>query len=86
MEEVIDLIKRTRPETLDKISEFSQCLSRENPEFKVGQKILFNGGYNNDLRFRSEITGFDEDGDIYVVWDCYWFPIRNEESRDIKIL
>ena len=56
------------------------------PKYKVGQTIQFIGGYNRGVRFTSRITGFDSDGDIYVIWDCYWFPIRDEECRDIKII
>ena len=55
------------------------------PVFKVGQIIEFNGGYYNDIRFKSKITGFDKDGGIYVVWDCYWFPIHNDEIRKIEV-
>ena len=52
-------------------------------DFKIGDIITFNCGYNNDIRFTTEILGFDLDGDIYVNWDCFWFPIRNENKRNI---
>jgi len=54
---------------------------------KTGDIISFYAGYNGDILYSSEILGFDRDGDIYVVWDCYWFPIRpNDTSRQIKVL
>ena len=41
----------------------------------------------NDILYRSEILGFDKnDSDIYVLWDCYWFPIKDTEIRQIKII
>ena len=61
-------------------------LKSEHPKFKKGQVIQFIGGYNSDILFTSRITGFDSDGDIYVLWDCYWFPIRDEKERQIKII
>ena len=61
-------------------------LQKEHPRYKVGQVIEFNGGYNNDIRMKSRITGFDNDGGIYVLWDCYWYPIKDEERRDIKTI
>ena len=56
-----------------------------NDKFKVGQVIEFNGGYNNDIRFKSEITYVDGP-DIYVLWDCYWAPIQDETKRRIIIV
>lgn len=49
--------------------------------FFIGDVIEFNGGYNNDIRYTTEILGFDEDNDIYLLWDSYWFPIKNNETR-----
>ena len=58
-----------------------------NKKFEVGQIIEFYGGMNNDILYRSEILGFDKnDSDIYVLWDCYWFPIKDKEIRQIKII
>lgn len=54
-------------------------------EFKKGDIITFYAGYNKDILYKSVITGFDNDGDIYVLWDCYWAPIRlNDVNRKIK--
>ena len=59
----------------------------ENKEhnLKSGDVIEFWAGYNNDIRFKSTIHGFDENGKAYVNWDCYWFPIDlNDLDRDYK--
>ena len=56
------------------------------PKFKVGQVISFIAGYYDNIRYTTEITGFNEEGEIYVLWDCYWFPIRDEAVREIKII
>ena len=61
-------------------------LGTEHPKYKIGQVIEFTGGYYNQFRYRTKITGFDKNGDIYILWDSYWFPIRDEASRDIKII
>lgn len=53
--------------------------------FQVGDKVMFCGGLNGEIKYISEILGFDKDGDCYVLWDCYWFPIKIEE-RLIKRL
>lgn len=53
---------------------------------KKGDNIEFWGGYHNDIRFTSEILGFDENGKAYINWDCYWFAIDLTEqgNRDFK--
>lgn len=48
---------------------------------KIGDVIEFVGGYNSDILYTTEILGFDQDGDIYLLWDCYWFPIRLSDSK-----
>lgn len=54
-------------------------------DLKKGDVITFYAGYNSDILYKSIITGFDQDGDIYVLWDCYWYPIRlNDVNRKIK--
>lgn len=52
-------------------------------KFKVGDLIEFTAGYNNDIRYTTEILALDGDGNIFLLWDCYWFPIKDEESRKI---
>ena len=56
------------------------------PDFKIGDIISFYGGYNGDILYKSEIVGFDGNRSIYVLWDCYWSPIRDEEKRKITKL
>lgn len=56
-----------------------------NGDFKAGDVIEFWAGYNDDIRYQTEIFGFDKEGNIYVVWDCYWSPIRNDKTRNIKL-
>ena len=51
--------------------------------FEVGDIITFWSGYNNDIRVRSEIMSINGDN-IYVLWDCYWFPIRDDEVREVE--
>lgn len=52
-------------------------------DLQTGDRILFKNGY--DVEMETEILGFNEDGDAYLLWDCYWFPIRLKE-RLIKKL
>lgn len=66
-------------------SKFKNIIDKH-PKFKVGDVISFWGGFNDDIRYTSTILCFDTDGDIYVLWDCYWFPIKDEKKRDIKLL
>lgn len=54
-------------------------------ELKVGQTIAINFGYNNDIRGEFKITAIEGD-DIYLDWDCYWFPIKNDERRNVEIV
>ncbi len=54
-------------------------------KYSVGDIIEFFGGYHEDIRYSTEILGFDSDGGIYLLWDCYWFPIRDEEIRAIEL-
>jgi hypothetical protein len=57
-----------------------------NDKFKAGDIIQFWGGYNNDIRYQTQIVSIDNNGELYLVWDCYWFPIRDEDCRNIKII
>lgn len=61
----------------------TQRISETNAEFELvqGDWIVFKNGY--DLEFVSEILGFDEDGNAYVLWDCFWTPV-NLKNRLIK--
>ncbi|MRM84284.1 hypothetical protein [Riemerella anatipestifer] len=46
--------------------------------FKIGDVVEFYGGYYNHILYRTEIIGFDQSGNLYVLWDCYWFPVKQE--------
>jgi len=61
-------------------------LRKTHDKFEIGQIITFYAGYNGDILYKSRITGFGEFGEIYVLWDCYWSPIRDEEKRKIEIV
>ena len=65
-------------------NEFIDKLLTDHPRYKTGQIIEFNGGYYGNLRFQTNIIGFDEDGGIYVNWTSYWFPIKDEPDRNIE--
>lgn len=52
----------------------------ENEEFKVGDQISFYGGYHGDIHYSSKIIGIDTNGWLYLIWDCYWFPIDPKDS------
>lgn len=43
---------------------------------KTGDIIKFISGENQDMIYISKILGFDSDGEAYILWDCYWFPIN----------
>lgn len=58
-------------------------LETEHPKYEVGDLIEFNVGFYNNIRATSRITGFDKDGGIYVLWDCYWVPTFEDEKRNI---
>ena len=52
-------------------------------DLKIGDIIEFNGGYNDNIRYTTEILGFDSDNDIYLLWESYWYPIKNDNKRNI---
>jgi len=49
---------------------------------KRGDVLEFYGGYNNDIRFRAEVAGVIGE-DVYLIWDCYWSPIKDDNKRKI---
>lgn len=55
------------------------------PKYKIGDTIQFYSGYNDDILMQATIKGLDKD-DIYVYNDCYWFPIQDDEIRQIVII
>jgi hypothetical protein len=46
---------------------------------KAGEIVLFYNGYG--VKMFTEVLGFDEDGNTYLLWDCYWYPINLKERR-----
>ena len=60
--------------------------SSDDLKYSVGDIIEFTSGYNDDIRYTTEILGFDSDNEIYLLWDAYWAPIKDNEIRDIKIV
>jgi hypothetical protein len=84
-----DLIERYIGDTdlFDKVVDFIEArLIDKHPKFKVGQTISFMSGYNDDINYVTKIIGFDDDKNIYVYWDCYWFPIKDNSIKNIEIL
>ena len=88
----VDLLERYGEDRIliKRIAEFVDANSKDLADscqqhsLKKGDIVEFNGGYDNDIRYTSKIFAVDKrDGDMYVIWDCYWFPIRNEKSRNI---
>lgn len=57
--------------------------SIEHPDgTKAGDIVLFYNGYF--VKMFTEVLGFDGDGNAYLLWDCYWFPMNLDERR-IKV-
>ena len=82
----IDLIEKFKDNEELKQSIADMKLELKHQKYSVGDVIEFVGGMNRNIIFTTEITGFDVDGNIYVLWDSFWFPIRDEEIRQIKII
>ncbi len=85
---MIDLTKKSNyQEWARKAGEFAEKhkLTLFNGKFKVGDKIQFLGGYNENTLLQTEIFGFDGE-EIYIIWDCFWFAIKDEEKRKIKLI
>ena len=81
-----NLIIKYQREKASMISEIKNlvCYTATHPKYKIGDIIEFYGGYNEDILYRSEIIGFGSNNDIFVLWDCFWFPITDNKQRNIK--
>jgi len=55
-------------------------------DYNIGDIIEITAGYNDDIRYTVEILGFDGDGEIYLLWDSFWAPIKNNDVRSIKLI
>lgn len=53
-------------------------------DIKAGDTIVFKNGYG--ILMQTVVVGFEigEGGCIYLDWDCYWYPIK--EDRIIRVL
>lgn len=69
----IDLRKQyqdIKSEAIKKIRSYKD-FTENHEKFKIGDVIEFFGGYYDHILYKTEILGFDEQGYIYVLWDCY---------------
>jgi hypothetical protein len=87
---LMELNVDTNPEYRAKFAEFKKKItdySDINPELglKTGDVVTFISGYNSDLKYTTEILGFDEDGKAFMLWDCYWFPVDLIERKFVKL-
>lgn len=85
---VFNLIEKytsQKQEWSDKIKNY-KTFTTHHPDFKIGDIISFIGGYDSNIVYETEILGFDVDGEIYVLWDCYWFSIKNDANRNIQLI
>lgn len=80
-ERIIEIKKRFQSYVQTNEKFFSE--KNEKLNLKTGDIINFIGGENDDIEFRSEILGFNDEGFAYVLWDCYWLAI-DLEKRLIK--
>jgi len=51
--------------------------------FAQGDHIQFLNGFN--IPMITEILGFDERGQAYLLWDCYWFTINLVSRGAVKL-
>jgi len=82
--EIWDLNRRPLSHEAKKYIEEKGRDKNKHPRFCVGQVISFWTGYNDDIRAKAKILGFDDDGGIYVYQDCYWFPIKDNDAYKIS--
>ncbi len=85
MDDLTIKFKKEIPNILIELKKFKNFCSTH-PKFSIGDIITFKGGYYNNLLYKTQILGFDSDGDIYILWDCFWFPIADNEKRQIKLI
>ena len=81
MTDICDIRKKS--ESYKKEAYAQKGLEKSNGKFSKGDVIEFWSGYNDDIRYRAEIAGVMGD-DIYIVWSCYWSPIRDDNRRKIN--
>lgn len=79
--------QREYTEAFDKYKAKIKGFKESHEHLKVGDIIELIAGNNYDIKYTTKILGFDSDGDIYLLWDCYWSPIRlSDPNRKIKLI
>ena len=64
---------------------YAKLENKPNDNFKVGQLIQFYTGHDNHILACAKIKAIDGN-DLYVYNDCYWYPIQDDDKRNIKII
>ena len=82
-DDIIDLQEKSNQ--YRKAAREQKGLSSTNGKYKRGDIIEFWSGYSDNIRYRAEIAGFIDEN-IYIIWDCYWSPIRDNKITDIKVV
>ena len=85
----IDLIQKYSDESKKRFKDgFKSKINsiKTHPKFKVGQIISFISGYYDNIKYTTEILGFNKKGEIFLLWDCFWFSIKDEPIRQIEVL
>ena len=85
MKKPIDLIEKCKgieATAINKIENY-KGYTDIHKDFKKNQVITFFSGYNKDILYKSKILGFDINGEIYVLWECYWVSIKDDDIRKI---
>jgi len=86
-QEPINLIpssERYRAKFHEFIAETDAQLATTHPlGFAQGDRIQFLNGFN--IPMITEILGFDEMGQAYLLWDCYWFTINLASRGAVKL-
>lgn len=76
VKEIIDLRERQNNiQYSDRFMLKNMVNTNEKLGLKKDDVVEFWSGYNGDIRYRAEILGFNTNGEAYIKWDCYWFPI-----------
>ena len=63
--------------------EFKKTLITEHKNFKVGDKISWTNDYG--VYWENKILGFDNEGNLYLDSDSYWFPHDPKRYNTKKI-
>ena len=85
--DVIDLTKKYNKEAIQEWKKWNlkNNHNTSHKKFKIGDKIFFISGNYNNIKYKSEILGINKD-EIYILWDCYWSPIKDNKETNIVII